>query len=56
MKKNVIAILLAVCMLLALTACAAKAPAADTAQKLLLLLEYGERDHQSGLMQNRTET
>ena len=31
MKKNVIAILLAVCMLLALTACAAKAPAADTA-------------------------
>ena len=32
------------------------APAADTAQKLLLLLEYGERDHQSGLMQNRTET
>ena len=31
MKKNVIAILLAACMLLALTACAAKAPAADTA-------------------------
>ena len=31
MKKNVIAILLAVCMLLALTACAAKAPTADTA-------------------------
>ena len=31
MKKNVIAILLAVCMLLALAACAAKAPAADTA-------------------------
>ena len=31
MKKNVIAILLAVCMLLALTACAAKAPAEDTA-------------------------
>ena len=31
MKKNVIAILLAVCMLLALTACVAKAPTADTA-------------------------
>jgi len=33
MKKNVIAILLAACMLLALTACASKAPAADTAQE-----------------------
>ena len=31
MKKNIIAFLLAACMLLALTACAAKAPAADTA-------------------------